>query len=126
MKLLITGGRHLTDEHYPALRDWLNYHKHRYSEIWHGNAKGADQLAARWCAENNYPVRTIEPNYELHPGRYAPLMRNKQLVDETDETLALHTGEMSNGTAHTAGLSVSARHTTVKLNVITRRSQILY
>jgi len=74
------------------------------TEILHGGAKGADQLADRYAREHNIKCTIILPDYKKYCGKIAPLKRNDDLVKLADMTLALYgkgrTGK--GGTADTA------------------------
>ena len=119
MKLLITGGRHLNPAEWKALLTWYYDHANYCAEIWHGGAQGGDQMAAQLADHLGAPERIIKPDYSKHPGHKAPLMRNTELVERTTHTLALHDGELSNGTADTVRKSKAAGHPTWALNVNT-------
>lgn len=86
MKLLITGSRKFHD--YAAFCEALAA-KH-ISHIFHGGAKGTDQLATRYAAENNIPCTVIRPNYQRYGRNAAPLKRNSALVALADETFAFY------------------------------------
>lgn len=124
MKLLITGSRNFTD--YNALTEAIDdimigaschYGEHEWiEEIWHGGAKGADQLAQRYADEHGIKCYVIRPDYNKHHPKAAPLKRNSDLVAATDATLALYGEGRSGkgGTADAARKSKAARHYTAE------------
>jgi hypothetical protein len=61
------------------------------SEIISGGATGADALAERYALEHNLPLTVIRPDYKTYD-RQAPLIRNSQIVAESDFTLILWDG----------------------------------
>lgn len=47
----------------------------------HGDARGADRLAARWAVQNGVPVKAFPANWRAH-GLAAGPMRNEQMLVE--------------------------------------------
>lgn len=68
-----------------------------------GGAVGCDSLIRRYSDENGYKITEFLPNYELYPGKVAPLKRNHQIVDYADKLIAFTSG--SKGTAYTIKLA---------------------
>lgn len=64
-----------------------------------GGAVGVDRLAERYAASHGLPIRVIPPDYALF-GRSAPLIRDRQIVDEADLVIAVWDGS-SPGTRYT-------------------------
>lgn len=64
-----------------------------------GGAKGADTYAKEYALENDIPIVEFLPDYGEY-GRKAPLIRNIQIVDNSDFVLALWNGT-SRGTKFT-------------------------
>lgn len=64
-----------------------------------GGADGVDTLAERWAEENNKELKLYLPNYAKY-GKAAPIIRNKQIVSESEAVIAYMT-EGSKGTANT-------------------------
>jgi hypothetical protein len=62
------------------------------SEIISGGASGADKLAERYAEEQDLPMTVIRPDYKTYD-RAAPLIRNSQIVAESDFTLVLWDGK---------------------------------
>jgi YspA, cpYpsA-related SLOG family len=82
MKILIAGARTLTDERtYQRLAELLE--KLRPTEIIHGGAAGADRLAGRYAQEKGLPETIVKPDYD-RSGKYAPLVRNGEMVRMAD------------------------------------------
>lgn len=52
-----------------------------------GGARGVDQLAKQASVKLNIPIVEILPNYEDF-GKYAPIVRNKEIVSCSDFVLA--------------------------------------
>lgn len=95
MKVAIIGSRSVGEIHYPALCQAVPIGA---SIIVSGGAKGADLLARKYADENGLAFLEIQPDYCI--GRYAPLQRNKKIVDFADYVIALWDGT-SMGTART-------------------------
>lgn len=64
-----------------------------------GGAKGADTYAKEYALENDIPIVEFLPDYGKY-GRKAPLIRNIQIVDNSDFVLAFWNGT-SRGTKFT-------------------------
>lgn len=64
-----------------------------------GGARGVDQAAARYADDNGIRKKIFLPDYEKY-GKWAPLKRNQQIVDEADCVVALWDGA-SHGTKNT-------------------------
>ncbi|WP_089177297.1 DUF2493 domain-containing protein [Bosea sp. AS-1] len=97
MRLLVTGGRDFTNRElaFSALNklDAENC----IDVVIHGAAKGADTLAARWCAAMNVPVWPFPAEWRRHQNAAGPI-RNQRMIDEAapSHVLAFSGG---NGTA---------------------------
>lgn len=94
MKLAVTGSRGLTADlsNFAALFQNIEL-------IITGGARGIDRCAKEYGDKMGIPVRVIAPEYE-RLGKVAPLVRDRQIVDEADAVLALWDGS-SKGTAYT-------------------------
>ncbi len=108
MKLLITGSRRATEAGYDRLAAAIERYAPQAAEILHGGAEGADQLAARYARENGLKETILRPDYQAHPPKLAPLLRNQELVQRADGVIALYCGAQKGGTAYTAGLAARA------------------
>lgn len=67
------------------------------TEIVSGGAKGIDTCVADYAKRKGVPLTEILPRYERY-GRAAPIKRNKEIVDCSDEVVAFWDGK-SRGTA---------------------------
>jgi hypothetical protein len=98
VKLLVCGGRYYRG--YALLSSVLDDINHRtpITQLIHGGAVGADQLAFRWAAERNVFQRVFYAQWALI-GRGAGPLRNQQMLREgkPDQVLAFPGGR---GTAH--------------------------
>lgn len=93
MKLLIVGSRSIKgidlSEHIPP----------NVELIISGGARGIDSLAEEYADKHNISKLILRPNYEKY-GKFAPLERNRRMVDIADRVLALWDGK-SRGTRFT-------------------------
>lgn len=64
-----------------------------------GGARGADSLAKDLAYKNGFPLLEFLPDYKKY-GRKAPIMRNIQIVENSDFVLAFWDGK-SRGTKFT-------------------------
>ena len=90
MKLAIIGSRGITDIDLSALVG------DEVTEIVSGGAKGIDSLAAEYAEQNQIKLTVFLPDYKKF-GRGAPIKRNYEIVDYSDEVLAIWDG-VSRGT----------------------------
>lgn len=93
MKLAIIGSRTC-----PPI-DIASYLKYIPDTIVSGGAKGADTYARLFAQQHNLKLIEFLPDYEKY-GRNAPLIRNKQIVEECDCLIAFWDGK-SRGTKYT-------------------------
>lgn len=70
------------------------------TKIVSGGAKGIDQCAEDYAREHDLELMVIRPDYKAYPYKVAPLMRNKDIVNECDILLAIWDGK-SKGTKYT-------------------------
>ena len=112
MKVAIIGSRNLHVE------DLEKYLPEDVTEIVSGGAKGIDSDAEKYARGNGIDITVFLPKYNLY-GRGAPIKRNKDIVDYSDEVLAFWDGS-SKGT-----LSVIeyCRKTGKKVTVVTLKPQ---
>ncbi len=91
MKIAVVGSRGLTpsDE---LLAEYLS----EADEIVSGGAKGVDACAASYAKKRGIPLTEFLPSYSLY-GKYAPIVRNKQIVDYSDRVIVFWNG-ISKGT----------------------------
>lgn len=97
MKLAIVGSRNL------IVCNLGDYIPAGVTEILTGGARGIDTCARDYARQNGIRITEFFPDYRRF-GRGAPLRRNRELIAEADEVLAIWDG-VSSGTAssiHTA------------------------
>ena len=107
MRYAVIGSRTFAD--YGLLSSVLN--KHFISQIVSGGARGADSLAARYALEKNILLLEFIPNYPKY-GKSAPFVRNKQIVQSADITVAFWDMK-SNGTRHALEYSTKLNKKTI-------------
>ena len=88
MRVAVVGSRSLDGRSYAVLKE--NIPK-GVSGIISGGASGVDSLAERYAQEQDLPMTVIRPDYKTYD-RQAPLIRNSQIVAESDFTLILWDG----------------------------------
>ena len=101
MKLAVIGSRGLNVN----IKRFLP--KNNVDLIISGGAKGIDTLAEKYADENNIPKKIIKPNYEKY-GKKAPLIRNKEIIDQADEIIVIWDGK-SPGTKFSITYAVSKK-----------------
>lgn len=81
MRVIVCGGRDLTDRFY--VRDALDrFHQvHGITCVIQGGAKGADRLAYEWAADRMIMVHNEPADWQTH-GKKAGPMRNQRMIDE--------------------------------------------
>lgn len=91
MKILISGARSLSDNKtYTELEKALK--NLNPTTILHGGAKGVDTLAAQYATQNKLPQTVIKPDY-TKGGKYAPLLRNTELVKQADKVICIYAAD---------------------------------
>ncbi|MBQ5850368.1 MAG: DUF2493 domain-containing protein [Lachnospiraceae bacterium] len=108
MKLAIIGSRNITVEN---LEDYI---PKNLTEIVSGGAKGVDSCAMQYAQEHNIKLIVFLPKYKLY-GKAAPLKRNLQIIDYSDEVFAFWDGQ-SKGTKYVID---NCRKINKKVTVIT-------
>lgn len=81
MRLLVTGGRNLTDYQAVFISLDMVHEETPVTLLIHGGARGADSLAGAWAAFRQIPVRVFPANWDLH-GKAAGHIRNQQMLTE--------------------------------------------
>lgn len=71
-----------------------------YSEVISGGATGIDTLAEQWAKRNCLEFCAYLPQYEVYGGKYAPIERDKDMVNAADKVVAFWDGQ-SKGTLFT-------------------------
>ena len=93
MKVAIIGSRNITVEN---LGDYLPEHT---TEIGSGGAKGVDLCAKEYAKKNDLKNTEFLPDYNRY-GRAAPIKRNDEIINYSDEIVAFWDG-VSKGTQYT-------------------------
>jgi hypothetical protein len=109
--VLVCGGRDFVDERllYRVLD--RRHAMAPFSKLVHGNARGADSMAARWATDRAVPVVGYPAQWDLY-GRSAGPRRNAQMLEleKPDLVIAFPTGGPGTadmiGKAHTANIRV--------------------
>ena len=94
----VIGSRQFNN--YAYLKSILEWHN--IKKIISGGAKVADTLAEKYALEKNIPTKIFRPNWKI--GRHAALLRNKQIIDASEEIIAFW-DKKSRGTAHAIKLA---------------------
>ena len=81
------------------MAECLDNHPEPITKIVSGGAKGADELAHRYANDRGLPIEIYLPQYGQY-GRTAPLKRNIQIVEASEQVIAFW-DEKSRGTAFT-------------------------
>lgn len=102
MNLAVVGSRSFTD--YDFMKKILAFHK--CSKIVSGGAQGADALAKKYAVENGIAYQEFLPNWN-QLGKSAGFIRNKQIVDASDELVAFWDNK-SPGTKHSIDIAETA------------------
>lgn len=91
----IVGSRTITSLN---LDFYIN--KNNIRQIVSGGANGVDTLAEKWARQHGIEVLIYKPQYEVYGRKYAPIQRDKDLVNASDIVIAFWDGK-SNGTKFT-------------------------
>lgn len=89
--LAVVGSRTFND--YNLLKEKLDDLNKKYNivKIVSGGARGADQLSEIWARENMKPTKILYPEWKKH-GKSAGIIRNKEIVSESDYVVAFWDG----------------------------------
>jgi len=120
MKVAIVGSRNYSDYSFfkqkvDEILKWPKILDDEGFTIISGGARGVDQLAKIYAMEKGYPFEEYKPDYVIF-GEKAPLIRNRQIVEECDMVIAFPTKE-SRGTWHVINLARKAGKTVVVIKV---------
>ena len=96
MKVIIAGGRDITDE--CALNAALFKSPFNVTEVVCGKAAGTDTLGSNWAIANTVPVKYFPANWNTY-GRAAGPIRNKEMADYADALILIWDGK-SRGSAN--------------------------
>lgn len=79
--VLVCGGRDYADRDY--LYQYLDQLRQEVSlrRLIHGNARGADSLAAQWAQDRSIPTRAFPADWKKY-GKSAGFRRNEQMLRE--------------------------------------------
>lgn len=87
--IAVVGSRNFSDYlTLKAILDVMNI-----SKIISGGARGADKLAEKYAKEKEIPFIEHLPDYNKYHGHFAPIIRNKKIVDEADYIMAFWDGK---------------------------------
>jgi hypothetical protein len=88
MRVLVCGGRDFL--RYLLLTASLDqlHAELAFTELLHGDAPGADQMAWRWAAAHKVPWRAFPADWARY-GKAAGPMRNQQMLDEGKPSLVV-------------------------------------
>ena len=101
MKVIIAGGRNITDYKFVSdamSHDGAQYIVSKLTEVVSGGAKGVDYLGESWAEISNKPYKIFKANWKKH-GRAAGPIRNEEMGDYADALIAVWDGK-SSGTKH--------------------------
>ena len=90
MKIIIAGGRDFNN--YYILEKVLNSFKGLIDEVVSGDARGADELGARWATYNNIHVNHFPADWDYY-GHAAGFIRNIEMADNADALIAFWDGK---------------------------------
>lgn len=105
VKLAIVGSRDYTDyESFKAIVDSIiSLNNLNVYKIISGRARGTDTMAEQYAKENSIPMQVFKANWEIF-GKKAGMMRNRDIVANSDYVLAFWDGE-SKGTKGTIDMA---------------------
>jgi hypothetical protein len=91
MKVLVTGGRGLSNcTLLFATLDHLHA-DHAFTTLIHGGASGADRLAGEWATSRGIPVEDYPADWQRY-GLAAGPIRNQQMLDEKPDMVVAFPG----------------------------------
>lgn len=104
MTIAFTGHR---DKHV-ADAQLADLHAEFPDAVWvHGGAAGFDAQVSAYAKAHGIPEVVYPPDYR-HYGRWAPLVRNHEIVAGAHLLIACYDGRKSGGTAYTIRLAETA------------------
>lgn len=110
--IAVVGSRHFDATYYSILAFCIKFRMqdiHKHIGIVSGGAKGADTLAEMFANANLLPLTVFKPDWDKY-GRSAGFRRNQDIVDASDEIIALWDGE-SRGTLDTMSKALQQNKT---------------
>lgn len=105
MKIAVVGSRQLSGYSYARFCQQM---PRNATAIISGGALGIDSYARRYALENAIPLTELLPDYAQHPGKIAPILRNRDIVNAADYVLAFWDGK-SRGTRHVIQLCLECQ-----------------
>ena len=99
MRLAIIGSRNCPHVDIEALLKYIP------DTIVSGGARGADTFTREFAKKHNLMLMEFLPEYDKYPPKQAPLIRNKQIIENCDCVLALWDGQ-SRGTKFTIDYAI--------------------
>jgi hypothetical protein len=122
MRILVSGGRDLTKEDWPLVRDTLETVTREFNltyddeyqmpdgnkiKIIHGGAKGADLLADDWCVVNWLVPEVHKADWNTF-GKAAGSIRNQKMLDSGIDLVLAFPSKKSRGTWHMVRIAEAA------------------
>ena len=92
MRIIVCGGRDYTDAvSVNEVLDRIHAEKH-ITHLWHGNARGADTLAAEWGSrQRNMSVNAVPADWKKH-GKKAGPIRNQNMLGQNPALVVAFAG----------------------------------
>lgn len=87
--LAIIGARTMNDQKLfdEKMEDWVTEYGEP-DEIVSGGAIGADTMAEKYAAKHSIDLTVFKPDYDKYAGKYAPIVRNTQIIEHCTHVLA--------------------------------------
>lgn len=103
MKVLVCGSRRFTNPFAVALHiDSRMRELPTFSRVIHGDAQGADRIAAEAAARHGHLLEPHPADWK-NEGKKAGILRNLRMLDQKPELVIAWWDGESRGTAHTIG-----------------------
>ena len=100
IKVAVVGSRHFNN--YQQMEEVLDWYE--IEVIISGGARGADALAKKYAANKNIPYKEFPAEWDKY-GKAAGPIRNKKIVEASDEIVAFCEISKSKGTASTVKIA---------------------
>lgn len=87
--LAIIGSRDMNNQNLfdEKMENWVKKYG-QPDEIVSGGAKGADTLGEEYAEKYGIPIEIFRPDYKRYPGKYAPLVRNTDIIQYCTHVMA--------------------------------------
>lgn len=93
MRILVCGGRHYSDRVYAwGWLDQLHYGVEPVTEVIHGSATGADEIASGWAKSRGIKETAVPANWHLYGRAAGPLRNHRMLELRPDRVIAFPGG----------------------------------